>query len=46
LGGLAGFMLLAFLKPIQDNGPPEELSLGRPDALAPDSTPESDVALA
>jgi multidrug efflux pump subunit AcrB len=44
--GLLGFMLLAFLRPIKDDGPPEELSMSAPDSLAPDSTPESDIALA
>jgi len=44
--GLLGFMLLAFLRPIKDAGPPEELSMAPPDSLAPDSTPQSDIALA
>ena len=46
--GLLGFMLLAFLRPIKDAGPPEELTMGPPETLAPDSTPDSrpeDVAV-
>jgi multidrug efflux pump subunit AcrB len=43
--GLLGFMLLAFLRPIKDAGPPEELTMGAPDSKAPDSTPE-DIAVA
>jgi multidrug efflux pump subunit AcrB len=42
--GLLGFMLLAFLRPIKDEGPPEELTMGAPDAKAPDSTPEDALA--
>ena len=49
LGGMAGFMLLMFLRPIRDDGPPVELSMNPP-TVAPDSTPdsepESDVAIA
>jgi predicted RND superfamily exporter protein len=47
--GLMGFMLLAFLRPIKDDGPSEELSMAAPESLAPDSTPDSrpeDVAVA
>jgi multidrug efflux pump subunit AcrB len=43
--GLLGFMLLAFLRPIKDAGPPEELTMGEPDKQAPDAEPE-DVAVA
>jgi multidrug efflux pump subunit AcrB len=45
LGGMAGFMLLMFLRPLRDDGPPEELSMNPPSSLAPDSEPESDVAV-
>jgi multidrug efflux pump subunit AcrB len=49
LGGMAGFMLLMFLRPIRDDGPPPELQMNpltqAPDST-PDSEPESDVALA
>ncbi len=40
--GMLGFMILAFLRPIQDGGPPEELSMGSPHSLAPDSQPDSE----
>jgi multidrug efflux pump subunit AcrB len=40
--GMLGFMILAFLRPIQDGGPPEELSMGSPHAMAPDSQPDSE----
>ena len=39
--GMLGFMILAFLRPIHDDGPPEELSMGSPHAMAPDSQPDS-----
>ena len=40
--GLLGFMILAFLRPIQDGGPPEELSMVAPHSRAPDSQPDSE----
>jgi len=40
--GMLGFMILAFLRPIQDGGPPEELSMTSPNAVAPDSQPDSE----
>ena len=41
--GLLGFMILAFLRPIQDGGPPEELSHdAAADTMAPDSQPDSE----
>ena len=40
--GLLGFMILAFLRPIQDGGPPVELSMIRPQSMAPDSQPDSE----
>ena len=40
--GLLGFMILAFLRPIQDGGPPEELSMVGPHSRAPDSQPDSE----
>jgi len=40
--GLLGFMILAFLRPIQDGGPPEELSMVVPNSPAPDSQPDSE----
>ena len=40
--GLLGFMILAFLRPIQDGGPPEELSMVAPNSPAPDSQPDSE----
>ncbi|MFL6677485.1 MAG: efflux RND transporter permease subunit, partial [Burkholderiaceae bacterium] len=40
--GMLGFMILAFLRPIQDGGPPEELSMAQPNAKAPDSQPDSE----
>ncbi|HEX4509959.1 MAG TPA: efflux RND transporter permease subunit, partial [Burkholderiaceae bacterium] len=42
--GLPGFMLLTFLRPIKDAGPPPELAMAPPDSIAPKSTPESDLA--
>jgi multidrug efflux pump subunit AcrB len=38
--GLLGFMILAFLRPIHDGGPPDELSMNSP-LPAPDSQPDS-----
>jgi len=50
LGGLLGFMVLAFLRPIKDDGAPMELSMGSPESGAPDShpdsAPQSDIAVA
>ncbi|HEY9025554.1 MAG TPA: hypothetical protein VIP05_14725, partial [Burkholderiaceae bacterium] len=40
--GMLGFMILAFLRPIQDGGPPEELSMAPPNTMAPDSQPDSE----
>ena len=40
--GLLGFMILAFLRPVQDGGPPEALSMVAPHSLAPDSQPDSE----
>ena len=40
--GMLGFMILAFLRPIQDGGPPEELSMAPPNTNAPDSQPDSE----
>ena len=40
--GMLGFMILAFLRPIQDGGPPEELSMTPPHSMAPDSQPDSE----
>jgi len=40
--GLLGFMILAFLRPIQDGGPPLELAMTGPSSLAPDSQPDSE----
>ena len=40
--GLLGFMILAFLRPIEDGGPPEELSMIAPNSMAPDSQPDSE----
>ena len=40
--GLLGFMILAFLRPIQDGGPPEELRMTPPNTMAPDSQPDSE----
>ena len=40
--GMLGFMILAFLRPIQDGGPPEELAMIPPQAKAPDSQPDSE----
>jgi hypothetical protein len=48
--GMLGFMILAFLRPIQDGGPPEELSMVAPQPAAtdsqPDSEPEADSVMA
>ena len=48
--GMLGFMILAFLRPIQDGGPPDELRMIAPQSLAPDSQsdaePESDSVMA
>jgi len=35
-------MILAFLRPIQDGGPPLELAMTGPSSLAPDSQPDSE----
>jgi multidrug efflux pump subunit AcrB len=40
--GMLGFMILAFLRPIQDGGPPEELQMIAPRSMAPDSQPDSE----
>ena len=40
--GMLGFMILAFLRPVQDGGPPEELSMAPPHSMAPDSQPDSE----
>jgi hypothetical protein len=40
--GMLGFMILAFLRPIQDGGPPEELAMTPPQSKAPDSQPDSE----
>jgi multidrug efflux pump subunit AcrB len=40
--GVLGFMILAFLRPIEDGGPPEELSMAAPQTQAPDSQPDSE----
>ena len=40
--GMLGFMILAFLRPIQDGGPPEELQMIAPHSMAPDSQPDSE----
>jgi hypothetical protein len=40
--GLLGFMILAFLRPIEDGGPPEELAMIAPQSMAPDSQPDSE----
>jgi predicted RND superfamily exporter protein len=40
--GMLGFMILAFLRPIQDGGPPEELRMIAPHSMAPDSQPDSE----
>jgi len=40
--GMLGFMILAFLRPIKDAGPPEELSMAPPNTMAPDSQPDSE----
>jgi multidrug efflux pump subunit AcrB len=40
--GMPGFMILAFLRPIQDGGPPLELSMAGPSSMAPDSQPDSE----
>jgi len=39
---MLGFMILAFLRPIHDGGPPEELSMVAPHSMAPDSQPDSE----
>ena len=46
--GLLGFMVLAFLRPIEDGGPPLELSMAPPPApdSQPDSEPEPDSVMA
>ena len=40
--GWLGFMILAFLRPIQDGGPPEELAMVTPHSRAADSQPDSE----
>ena len=40
--GMLGFMILAFLRPIQDGGPPPALAMAAPDSTAPDSQPDSE----
>ena len=48
--GLLGFMILAFLRPIQDGRPPEEPARAEPHSQAsdsqPDSEPEADSVMA
>jgi multidrug efflux pump subunit AcrB len=39
--GMLGFMVLAFLRPIKDDGPPQELAMGPQESLSPDSHPDS-----
>jgi multidrug efflux pump subunit AcrB len=43
LGGLLGFMILAFLRPIQDGGPPEELAMTPPASPSPDAATVSSL---
>jgi len=40
--GWLGFMILAFVRPLQDGGPPEELKMAAPLTRAPDSQPDSE----
>ena len=40
--GMLGFMILAFLRPIQDGGPPEELTMTPPPPAVADSQPDSE----
>jgi len=44
--GLLGFMILAFLRPVKDGGPPPQLAMTAPPAMAPDSEPEPDSVMA
>ena len=40
--GWLGFMILAFVRPIQDGGPPMELAMVAPHSHTPDSQPDSE----